>query len=71
TYLIWLDCRELRMNGLELRDFMRDRAKVGLDDGFIFGDAGDGFVRMNIACPRPILGEALKRIEEAVDLMAD
>ncbi|MCE7698800.1 MAG: pyridoxal phosphate-dependent aminotransferase [Methanobacterium paludis] len=69
TYLIWLDCRELGMNGLELRDFMRDKAKVGLDDGFIFGDAGDGFVRMNIACPRPILGEALKRIEGAVDLI--
>jgi cystathionine beta-lyase len=46
---------------------MRDNAKVGLEDGFIFGEAGSGFVRMNIACPRSILEEALKRIESAVN----
>ena len=67
TYLIWLDCRELGMDNLALRSFMRDNAKVGLEDGFIFGEAGSGFVRMNIACPRSILEEAFKRIESAVN----
>ena len=67
TYLIWLDCRELGMDNLALRSFMRDNAKVGLEDGFIFGEAGSGFVRMNIACPRSILEEALRRIESAVN----
>lgn len=67
TYLIWLDCRGLDMDKLALSSFMRDEAKVGLEDGFIFGEAGSGFVRMNIACPRSILEEALRRIETAVN----
>jgi len=67
TYLIWLDCRELGMDNLALRSFMREKAKVGLDDGFLFGEGGGGFQRMNIACPRSILVEALGRIEGAVN----
>lgn len=67
TYLIWLDCRELGMDNLALRSFMREKAKVGLDDGFLFGEGGSGFQRMNIACPRSILVEALGRIEGAVN----
>jgi cystathionine beta-lyase len=67
TYLLWLDCRELGMDNLSLRSFIRDKARVGLNDGFIFGAAGSGFLRMNIACPRVILNEALGRIEAAVN----
>jgi cystathionine beta-lyase len=67
TYLLWLDCRELGMDNLSLRSFIRDKARVGLNDGFIFGAAGSGFLRMNIACPRAILNEALSRIEAAVN----
>jgi cystathionine beta-lyase len=66
TYLLWLDCRELGLNDMALRDFMREKAKVGFDDGFIFGSGGRGFQRMNIACPRGLLEEALNRIETAV-----
>ena len=44
-----------------------DEAGVYLDDGYIFGPEGGGFQRINIACPRSILSEALKRIKEAVD----
>ena len=67
TYLIWLDCRGLGMDWRSLRSFMRGKAKVGLDDGILFGAAGSGFQRMNIACPRSTLEEALKRIEDAVN----
>ena len=67
TYLLWLDCRDLGMDNLALRRFMREKARVGLDDGFLFGAAGAGFQRMNIACPRTILSEALSRIETAVN----
>ncbi len=67
TYLLWLDCRGLGMDKIALRDFMRQQAKVGMNDGFLFGTAGDGFQRMNIACPRSMLIEALKRIESAVE----
>jgi len=67
TYLIWLDCRALGLDDMTLRSFMREKAKVGLDDGFLFGAGGSGFQRMNIACPRAILEEALRRIETAVN----
>jgi len=66
TYLVWLNCRDLGMDKMELRNFMRNRARVGLDDGYLFGSGGAGFERMNIACPRSILEEALHRIESAV-----
>lgn len=66
TYLLWIDCRELGMNNKELKKFMMTKAKVAFDEGFIFGEGGQGFERMNIACPRIILQEALKRIEEAI-----
>ncbi|MFC2014985.1 MalY/PatB family protein [Chloroflexota bacterium] len=67
TYLLWLDCRELGMEDMALRSFMRETVRVGLDDGFLFGAGGSGFQRMNIACPRGILQEALNRIETAVN----
>jgi len=66
TYLIWLDCRQLGLNDLELRKFMIEKAKVGLLDGYKFGQGGEGFQRINISCPRIILKESLKRIEKAV-----
>jgi cysteine-S-conjugate beta-lyase len=50
-----------------LRRFMREKARVGFDDGFLFGEAGGGFQRMNIACPHSLLAEALGRIETAVN----
>ena len=67
TYLVWLDCRRLGMDNLALRAFFREKAKVGFDDGYIFGPAGAGFERVNIACPRSTLQEALLRIEKAVN----
>jgi cystathionine beta-lyase len=68
TYLLWLDCRALGLDNMTLRDFLRQKARVDLDDGFLFGAGGSGFQRMNIACPRSILKEALHRIETAVNL---
>ena len=67
TYLVWLDCRKLGLDNQALKSFMSDKARVGFDDGFLFGAAGSGFERMNIACPRTILLEALARIEKAVN----
>ena len=67
TYLVWLDCRKLGMDNPKLSSFMKEKARVGFDDGFLFGAAGSGFERMNIACPRPLLNEALTRIEKAVN----
>lgn len=66
TYLVWLDCRAMGMDDRGLRAFMRKKAKVGLDDGFIFGSGGSGFQRINIACPQSRLEEGLRRIEAAL-----
>lgn len=66
TYLIWLDCRALGYSTRELSRFMRDKAKLWLDDGYVFGKGGEGFERINIACPRSVLKEALDRIYRAV-----
>ena len=66
TYLVWLDCRELNLTPPELMNFMINTAKVRLNDGQTFGPGGEGFLRMNIACPRSTLEEGLKRIEEAI-----
>lgn len=67
TYLIWLDCRGLGLDNQALKRFMCQEARVGLEDGYVFGEAGSGFQRMNIACPRSLLAEALQRIEKAVN----
>ena len=67
TYLVWLDCRQLGFNTKALNDFMIKKAKVALDDGYWFGIEGEGFMRINIACPRSFLEEGIKRIENAVN----
>ena len=69
TYLIWLDCRQLGLNVQDLNNLMINKAKVALDDGCWFGIGGEGFMRINIACPRSMLEEGLKRIERAVNSM--
>lgn len=66
TTLLWLDCRSLRLNREELEELVVDEARVGLDFGHWFGPGGDGFVRLNFACPRGILEEGLERISRAV-----
>jgi len=66
TYLVWLDCRKLQLDKFQLRRLMLEEAKVYLDEGFIFGPEGEGFERINIACSRSILIEALDRIKMAV-----
>lgn len=67
TYLMWLDCRELGMSQEDLKKFFFEKAKLGLNDGATFGQEGIGFMRMNIACPKATLEEALNRLEAAVN----
>jgi cysteine-S-conjugate beta-lyase len=67
TYLIWIDFREYGMNDEELFRFVTDEAGVGLNNGARFGTGGDGWMRLNIGCPRTILEEALNRIKIAFE----
>ncbi|MCH5265580.1 MAG: pyridoxal phosphate-dependent aminotransferase [Lachnospiraceae bacterium] len=66
TYLVWLDFRGMGITDEELEHLIIRDAKLWLDSGKIFGDSGRGFQRVNVACPRSILEEALNRLEEAV-----
>jgi len=66
TYLVWLDFRKLGIEYDKLENFLFKKAKVALDDGFKFGSGGEGFQRINIACPRSILEKALERLHNAV-----
>ena len=66
TYLIWLDFRKLGLSVDELDNRIINKAKLWLDSGKIFGKVGQGFQRINVACPRSILKEALERIRKEV-----
>jgi cystathionine beta-lyase len=65
TYLAWLDCRQASLPG-KPQEFFLEKAKVALNDGLIYGRAGEGFVRLNLGCPRATLVDALQRMEGAM-----
>ena len=66
TYLVWLDFAGTGLNDEQVEDLIINKAKLWLDGGSIFGDAGKGFQRINVAAPRAVVTEALERIEEAL-----
>ncbi|MDA1100808.1 MAG: pyridoxal phosphate-dependent aminotransferase [Proteobacteria bacterium] len=66
TYLAWLDCRALGLDKAQLEDLMLNKAGLYLDEGYIFGEAGAGFERINVACPRSVLEDAMGRLANAV-----
>jgi len=68
TYLLWVDARELGIGSAkEMQRFMNAEAKVAFNEGSMFGDEGLGYVRINCACPRSVLEEALRRFVGAVN----
>ena len=69
TYLALLDCRDLGLAQSDLDEFFLRKAGVLFDEGTLFGPELEGFERMNLACARPVLGDALERIARAVDAL--
>jgi cystathionine beta-lyase len=67
TYLAWLDFRDYGFSAQDLKDCMIQKAGLALNDGPMFGPGGEGFQRMNLACPRAVLGEALARLRAALE----
>ena len=65
TYLVWLDFRGTGLAVEEIERRVIHEAKLWLDSGKIFGDSGRGFERINVACPRSVLKEALDRLKKA------
>lgn len=65
TYLQWMDCRGLGLTCKELEYFMQREALFFTDEGYVFGPEGEGFERINLACPTWVLQEALERLGQA------
>ena len=67
SYLLWIDFRELGLKEEELTELIEKKAGLWLSSGEIFGSHGAGFQRMNIACPRSRLKEAMEKLEKSVE----
>ena len=67
SFLIWLDCRALGMTQKQLMFFLKRRAGLYLNDGTMFGPEGEGFVRLNVGCPKSVLRKALDQLAAAVN----
>lgn len=70
TYLVWIDFKGLGLSDEELEDLIINKAGLWLDSGLVFGKAGKGFQRINVACPRKTLQLALDKLKSAIDNIA-
>ena len=69
TYLVWLDCRALGLDDEALKEFMVKKAKLGLNPGSGFTRSLTGFMRLNAACPRPVIKRAMEQLKDAVNAL--
>ena len=66
SFLVWLDCSALGLEHDALIDLFVNKARIGLNDGAMFGKAGNGFMRLNVAVPRATLRQAMQQLADAV-----
>ncbi|WP_113926717.1 MalY/PatB family protein [Bacillus sp. P14.5] len=66
TYLLWFDFRKVGKTETELQDLLLNKGKLALEPGSKFGEDGEGFFRMNIACTRETLRDGLERLKKAL-----
>ncbi|WP_027453236.1 MalY/PatB family protein [Segatella baroniae] len=66
SFLVWLNCRDLHLSHDQLLDLFIDKAHLALNDGEMFGPGGEGFMRLNVGCPRPLIAQALSQLAEAI-----
>ena len=69
SFLVWLDCRGLGLDHSGLIDMFVDKAHLALNDGAMFGAEGEGFMRMNVGCPRSMLRHAVQSLANALPLV--
>lgn len=67
SFLIWLDCKGLNLSHYELIDLFINKARLALNDGADFGTGGEGFMRLNVGCPRSVLETALNQLKIALE----
>ena len=66
SFLVWLNCRDLHLSHDQLLDLFIDKAHLALNDGEMFGPGGEGFMRLNVGCSRPLIAQALSQLAEAI-----
>ena len=66
TYLVWVDCSVLNQTSAEIVKDLLKKEKLWVNEGSLYGEAGEGFIRINIACPRQQLIEGLNRLRRAL-----
>ncbi|MBP5420497.1 MAG: PatB family C-S lyase [Bacteroidales bacterium] len=67
SFLVWLDCRGLKLSHRQLVSLFVDKAGLALNDGALFGEEGAGYMRLNVGCPQQTIEEALTRLQKAID----
>lgn len=66
TYLVWIDCRASGLPSEKLGERLLDEGRIHINPGAIYGAAGEGFIRLNIACPRSLLLDGLERLKKVL-----
>lgn len=66
TYLVWVDCSVMKRSSREIMNTLLEKEKIWVNEGDLYGDAGERFIRINIACPRQILTDGLSRLERVL-----
>lgn len=69
TYLVWLDCSLLNQKAVQMSETLLNQEKLWLNAGSMYGTSGEGFLRINIACPRTLLHEGLNRLKKYYDTL--
>lgn len=70
TYLVWVDCSVLNRSSKEIAELLLKAEKLWINEGSMYGEAGEGFIRINIACPRQILIDGLNRLKRGLKEMS-
>ncbi|WP_316675918.1 MalY/PatB family protein [uncultured Tolumonas sp.] len=70
TYLAWIDCRALNIKSTMIAEHLSEEVHLLINEGTLYGEAGEGFIRLNIACPRQILTEGLIRLKTGLNSLA-
>ena len=69
TYLVWVDCSALGLSSAKIAEVLLEKEKLWINEGTIYGAPGEGFIRLNIACPRETLLQGLNRLKNGLTLV--
>lgn len=69
TYLLWLDLTSLGVTSDEAYKTIRENTGLFLSKGSVYGKCGDGFLRMNVACPRDYVYDGLERLKRGIEII--